>query len=116
MDTSYEKYLEEKALLEAYRHKSVITYEEWKRIKEEINMTSIDERAQEYAEIAKIRGDMSLELAAQVYIEIANEQRAIDIEKACRIQCSMCPLKCDIKDIYKATCAEIQHIIEVMKE
>ena len=35
MDTSYEKYLEEKALLEAYGHTSVITYEEWKEIKEE---------------------------------------------------------------------------------
>ena len=34
MDTSYEKYLEEKALLEAYGHTSIITYEEWKVIKE----------------------------------------------------------------------------------
>lgn len=35
MDTSYEKYLQEKALLEAYGHTSVITYEEWKQIKED---------------------------------------------------------------------------------
>ena len=35
MDTSYEKYLEEKASLEAYGHTSIITYEEWKEIKEE---------------------------------------------------------------------------------
>ena len=35
MDTSYEKYLEEKALLEAYGYTSIITYEEWKEIKEE---------------------------------------------------------------------------------
>lgn len=35
MDTSYKKYLEEKALLEAYGHTSVITYEEWKKIKAE---------------------------------------------------------------------------------
>lgn len=35
MDTSYEKYLQEKARLEAYGHTSVITYEEWKEIKKE---------------------------------------------------------------------------------
>ena len=35
MDTSYEKYLEEKDSLEAYGHTSIITYEEWKKIKEE---------------------------------------------------------------------------------
>lgn len=35
MDTSYEKYLEEKASLEAYGHISIITYKEWKEIKEE---------------------------------------------------------------------------------
>lgn len=35
MDTSYEKYLQEKVLLEAYGHTSVITYEEWKEIKKE---------------------------------------------------------------------------------
>ena len=34
MNTSYEKYLEEKALLEAYGHTSIIIYEEWKVIKE----------------------------------------------------------------------------------
>ena len=35
MDTSYEKYLEEKASLEAYGHTSIITYKEWEEIKEE---------------------------------------------------------------------------------
>lgn len=43
---------------------------------------SIEERAQVYAEIAKIRGDMPLELAEDVYKEIATEQRKIDIYKA----------------------------------
>lgn len=35
IDLSYEKYLQEKAQLEAYGQTSVITYEEWKQIKEE---------------------------------------------------------------------------------
>lgn len=43
-------------------------------------MATIKERAQEYAEIAKIRGDMPLELAEDVYIEIATEQKTIDDE------------------------------------
>lgn len=46
-------------------------------------MESIEERAEEYAVIAKMRGDMPLELAEEVYIEIATEQRKIDIDKAC---------------------------------
>lgn len=43
-------------------------------------MKTLEERAKEYAVIAKIRGDMPLELAEEVYIEIATEQKAIDIE------------------------------------
>lgn len=46
-------------------------------------MATIEERAMDYAEIAKIRGDMPLELAEEVYIEIATEQKMIDINKAC---------------------------------
>lgn len=45
-------------------------------------MKTTEERAKDYAEIAKIRGDMPLELAEDVYIEIATEQKAIDIEEA----------------------------------
>lgn len=51
------------------------------------------------------------------YLEVvAKEQKVLDVEKACRIQCSMCPVKCEIKDIHEATCTEIQYIIEAMEE
>lgn len=45
-------------------------------------MATIKERAIDYAEIAKIRGDMPYELAEKIYIEIATEQMQIDIAKA----------------------------------
>lgn len=46
-------------------------------------MKAIKERAEEYAIISKMRGDMPLELAEDVYVEIATEQRAADIDEVC---------------------------------
>lgn len=87
-------------------------------------MATIEERATAFADKGlsnNIEGAIRY-----TYIYAANEQRKIDIEKACKLTCSQCPLRC--KDVLtsgfvacgkhtdRTECKSLQLLIKAMEE
>lgn len=85
---------------------------------EMLSMMSIEERAWEkYPEVIKHHNLAQIDINEEkrkMYIEIATEQKAIDIEKACKCFCDICGYKECVKR--NVVCTEYKEFRKALEE